>query len=154
MKGVKHLVECQCILPQSRKMKNPPLHKFVVFSMIDDESDTTVSKFAQCDNCGIIHEVYDICKSNIMHGKEDSRSIVSIDDIKLFMNPNISSVLENYNCDLATWEHAQFIMSHKKWGEFICLTREETGGVATGKILRFDSDNNFKIEPYESNVSF
>ena len=46
MNGIKHLIECQCILPQFKKRENPPYHKFVVFSIIDDV-DEVLEKFAQ-----------------------------------------------------------------------------------------------------------
>ena len=69
MKGLKHLIECHCVLPQFRKRENPPYHKFVVFSLIDD-SDTAIPKHARCNNCGVIHNVIDICKSEILPGQE------------------------------------------------------------------------------------
>jgi len=150
IQGLKHLVECHCILPQMRKMDNPPFHKFIVFSIID-ESDTVIPKYAQCDNCGIIHKIFDICKSEIISKKEDSNSIVCIDDIRLFMDQNISNVLDNYNCDLATWEHAQFILAHKKWGEYITLSREKTDDMLTGKMLFFEGDKKYKIETFSMN---
>ena len=80
--GIKHLVSCHCVLPQFRKMKNPIFHKFVVFSKL--ENDNVVPKIAKCNNCGVLHKVIDICKSEFIHGHEDSvRSIVQVDYIKL-----------------------------------------------------------------------
>ena len=64
MQGFKHLVQCHCILPQYRKMKDPVFHKFVVFSTID-KKDNVEPKNVQCNNCGVIHKVFDICKSEI-----------------------------------------------------------------------------------------
>ena len=79
MNGINHLIECQCILPQYKKRNNPPFHRFVVFSIVDD-SDDVVEKFSQCNNCGIVHRVYDICKSEIASGHESLNSLPSKDD--------------------------------------------------------------------------
>ena len=81
MKGVKHLVQCHCILPQYKNAKDPVFHKFTVFSVIDD-SDTVVSKYAECNNCGAAHKVYDICKSEIVVGKDEVRSYLKISDFQ------------------------------------------------------------------------
>jgi hypothetical protein len=61
-KGVKHLVRCRCILPQFKDKPNPPAHQFAVFSVLDDQDVLKVG-FAQCNNCGIVHKVTDICLS-------------------------------------------------------------------------------------------
>lgn len=147
MQGLKHLIQCHCILPQLRKADNPPFHKFITFSVIDD-SDTVLPKHAQCDNCGIIHRVFDICKSEIISKKEESNSIIEIADIKMFLDQNVVSVLENYGCDVATWEHAQFILSYEKWGEHITLTREYVDGKTTGKLLMFEGNKKYKVETF------
>ena len=36
MAGIKHLIECHCMLPQYRNKKDRQYHKFVVFSIIDN----------------------------------------------------------------------------------------------------------------------
>ena len=83
MTGQQHLIQCHCVLPQYRGRKDPVYHKFTVFSIID-ESDTVVPKFVQCNNCGVIHKVYDICKSEIITGKDEMRNTAKIDDFKFF----------------------------------------------------------------------
>lgn len=147
MKGQKHLIECHCILPQFKNSRNPVYHKFTVFSIIDD-SDTIVPKIVNCNNCGVSHKVIDICKSVINTGREDSRSTRTIDDISISMQDDLKKVLTSYSCDLATWEHAEFIVENSKWGEFIVLSRESTDEGVEGKVLRFESENRYKIEPF------
>ena len=79
--GVKHVVECRCVLPQYKKTSNPVYHKFVVFSIL--EKDKTKVSFIQCNNCGIVHKIIDLCKSEILNGKEQLSSLETIEDIKI-----------------------------------------------------------------------
>ena len=80
--GVKHLVQCRCVLPQFKHAHKPIQHQFVVFSVINDEGNVE-SKFAQCPNCGLIHKVVDVNNSEIMHGRENMGALITIDDVKL-----------------------------------------------------------------------
>ena len=75
-KGTKHLIQCHCLLPQYRNKPDPVFHKFPVFSVID-ESDTVILKYAECNNCGAAHKVYDICKSEILTGRDEARGCLS-----------------------------------------------------------------------------
>jgi len=134
-------------LPQYRRAANTVYHKFVVFSEIDD-SDTVVAKFAQCNNCGIIHKVYDICKSEIITHKEDLKSIKSIDDLSLTLPADVVRVLESYQCDLPAWEHAEFILNNGKWGSIITLTRDEADDEITGKALQIEGRSKISIVTY------
>lgn len=147
MRGQKHLIKCRCVLPQFKDLSNPPQHQFVVFSQIDD-NDNVVVKFSQCNNCGLIHKIIDMCNSEIISGKENMSSIITLDDIKLSMPSSLSSILERNNCDISTWEQAQFILENKQWGNFITLTQEEESGIRQGKYLRIMSETFFKIETF------
>lgn len=147
MQGVKHLIQCHCVLPQFKNSKEPVFHKFVVFSLIDD-SDTVQPKFAQCNNCGVIHKVVDICKSELT-SREDSVSISKIEDIKFSLSNELTRVLDSYQCDLATWEQAEWIYLNKLWDQWIILTREEDdAGELHGKRLLFTEDGRFRIEAF------
>ena len=147
MQGLKHLIQCHCILPQFKGEVDPVFHKFVVFSIIDD-SDTVQPKFAQCNNCGIIHKVTDICKSELT-SREEAKSIPSIDDIKFSLNSDLVRVLESYQCDLATWEQAEWIYLSKQWDQWILLSRDEDEeGEIHGKRLTFTDDGRFRIEAF------
>lgn len=128
------------------KGKNPPIfHSFIVFSIILDDS-SVVEKFSQCNNCGIIHRVYDICKSELLK-KEQHISVQTITDIGLSLPSELSNILVTYKCDIATWEHVQFIFENEKWGESIVVAREIENGVTNGKRLVIDGSKKFKIEP-------
>ena len=147
MRGIKHTIECNCILPQYKHKSPTVFHKFVVFSVLN-KKDEIIEDYAQCNNCGIIHKIIDICKSKILTGQESISSTISIDDIKLMIPTDLSSVLESYSCDLPNWQHAHFIYSNQLWGERIILTRELLEEEARGKILLFEAHNKFKIEPF------
>lgn len=145
-KGIKHNIQCLCVLPQFRNRANPPNHEFVVFSVLD-ESDTIEEKYSQCNNCGVIHRVIDLCKSEIATNRAEI-SILSKKDICLMLPSPVVNVLENYDCDLPTWEHALFITSEKKWEDFVVLEKNAIDDGFEGKLLRFKEDNKYTIEPF------
>lgn len=145
--GIKHLVSCHCILPQYRNSKDPVFHKFVVFSIID-ESDTVVPKFTSCNNCGATHKVIDICKSEIMMGREDIATQVTKEDLKYSLPVSLYELLDSYNCPVADYEHAEFIINNSMWGSFIVLKREELEDYIQGKLVKFVSHDKFKVESF------
>ena len=147
MHGIKHLIECHCILPQYRFRKDPIFHRFIVFSIIDD-GDTVVPKFAQCNNCGAVHNVIDICKSEIFPGKDEIKSLRTIDDIKLSLPNDIVDLLNSYSCPLPTWEQTEFIFQEQDWGAEIVLIREELDEIVTGKLLKIENGTAFKVESF------
>ena len=147
MEGIKHILECHCVLPHLRRRPNPTYHQFVVFSEIDD-GDTVVPKYVQCDNCGVIHKVFDICKSEIISGKDELNTVSTIEDLKLMLPDDVSRVLESYVCDLATWENVHFILSNNKWGQHVVLTRDFVNDEEQGKVLRFEGPRQIKIESF------
>lgn len=144
----KHLIQCHCILPQFRKLNNPVFHKFIVFSII--ENDTVVPKYVQCNNCNAVHKVYDICKSEMVPGKDELRSVTTIDEIRTFIPEDLRRLLDSYKCDLPVWEHIKFSLEEKTWGEKIILTRESLNGEITGKILTIVASDRFSLESYIS----
>lgn len=147
MEGIKHLLECHCILPQYRYAKNPIYHKFVAFSIID-ESDTLIPKFVTCNNCGVVHKIFDVCKSEIVSGRDDLLSETKKDDIKYSIPSDLREILESYSCDIATYENVKFILEQKKWGSHMILTRETVDDDVTGKMLVFENHDKFKIETF------
>jgi hypothetical protein len=144
MQGIKHLISCRCTLPQYKDAAI--FHKFIVFSVVDD-TDNVVPKMAQCNNCGVIHKVIDLCKSDILNGNESAVTLPSIDDIKICLPERLISILEKYNAiELATWEATKFIVDNQRWGDFIVLATEIIDGSKTIKILRILGNNLFNIE--------
>ena len=149
--GQKHLVKCRCVLPQFKNLQNPPAHKFVVFSIVKDDGDVVI-KYSQCNNCGVIHRVTNVCTSEIVTGKEHMASIVQIEDIKNSLHQNFVNVLEGNSAELPTWEAVQFIVENKKWGEFVVLVTETEGEEITGKYIRILGETMCKVETFTRNM--
>ena len=147
MRGVKQLIQCHCMLPQFRHMKNPVFHKFTVFSVIDD-SDTVVEKFSICNNCAALHSVVGICKSEIVVGADDRNITRTIEDVRLGISENLSSVLETYNCDISTWENVEFIIDNELWGEDVVISRESIDDITHVKILNILSETRLKVNSH------
>ncbi len=148
--GLKHLITCKCILQQFKNLKNPPFHQFVVFSILND--DKMQLKFAQCNNCGIIHKITDVCTSEIVN-KEYLSSLKLLDDIKCCIPEKLLSVLEKYNIEFPIWENIQFNIENELWGEPIILLNDKIDGVLQTKYLILLGKNLFKIDDQINEVS-
>lgn len=144
--GQKHLVKCRCCLPQFKSLENPPAHQFPVFSVI--EGDSFKQSYAQCNNCGVIHKVVDICVSEIQVGKEHMNSLIKLEDLKHSVHPNFSAILENNNADLPTWQALAFIVDNKRWGDFVVLSKDTEGDEIHGKYIRILGESLCKVESF------
>ncbi len=151
--GVKHLVPCHCILPQFRNRKEPLFHRFVVFSVID-VGDNVVPKNVQCDNCGVLHRITEIGRSEIAVGSEESKAVRTIDDIAVGLPSKLLTVLRAYSVPISTWEECEFVLDECDWDRAIVLTKESTGAITRGKILRIKSPDRFSIEQFETTSEF
>ena len=143
LEGIRHLIECHCVLPQYRNANPPVYHKFVVFSVADD--DVIQKKLSQCNNCGILHKIIDFCKSEIAHGLEEGNSLRTIEDIKLGIPEKLSTFLTQQNVDISLWEYVEFILDNKQEKEII-LKKEQKDEVTQLKILHIKEDGTFKIK--------
>jgi len=141
-------VQCHCVLPQYKNRKDAVFHQFVVFSIMDEESDTVVTKFAACNNCGAAHKVIDICKSEIITGKDEVPTQMTTEDFKFSLSSDLYDLLNSYSREVADFEHAQFILENEKWEDYIILTREEIDDSLQGKLVRFKASDRFKVESY------
>lgn len=123
---------------------------FTVFSIINDDDTVNVS-YAQCNNCGVIHKIVDICKSEIMSGKEDMPTLMTVDDYKASLPEKLVDILSKNNADLASWEAANFIYENKRWGEFVVMTIESDNGTQQGKYVQILGDSLFKVNVFTRN---
>lgn len=142
-------MSCRCFLPQFKSRKDPPSHKFLVFSVADD--DVVIPKIVQCNNCGAVHRVTGICESKLL-GKDSSDSIVSIQDVSASLPKNLVDILERHSCPLPAWEKALFILEEQRWGDYVVLASEDDGGSKTIKYVRIMSPTFFKIDQHERQV--
>lgn len=143
--GVKHLVPCLCVLPQLSKLKKPPTHEFDVFSMLDDESGDFDVTFVQCDNCGVVHKVIDVCTSAIIRGRDESKSVVTLADVQGSVPAELAAQLTKHAVSLATWQQVAWIVETMKWGSTVVLTSEYIENARQGKVMVILGETLFKI---------
>lgn len=151
--GICHLLECTCILPQYLNSQKPVFHKFRAFSIVN-ENDEVQPTFVQCNNCGIVHKVVDICKSQIIHGKEELANVVTIRDIQVGFPQRLAEVMNDYKCEIHVWEHAKFILDNERWGAHVVLKSEEMDGKKLGKFLVINSPDKFGVSTFEETVEY
>jgi hypothetical protein len=146
MPGIKHLVECHCYLAIFKTSDGfVTNHKFPVYSKLD-ESGKVVEKFVKCNNCDTLHRVFDICRSDIVGGKDQSEVTISIEDISMMLPDRISNVLSKAECDIATWEHVLDIVDEERWGEISVIKRDILGEKQQVKFIEILSENKIKIK--------
>lgn len=149
---IRHTVQCRCILSQFQASADVNLHSFIVFSVMDEDKNL-IPKFAKCNNCGIIHKIVDVNRSEILK-KEESAAILEIEDIKPSIPDVVCSILEKCDVDLPTWEHVKWIYDEQKWGSFVVLTKEYEGTEIHGKILKILGTTLYKLDTYSRETSF
>ena len=146
MPGIKHLIECHCVLAIYRTgEKEPQNHKFVVYSKTDD-NQKIIPRLVKCNNCQTLHNVYDYCKSEIKVGKDQSEVLLTIDDLSLMLPPRLSNMLLKSDADRSNWEHILDIIEEKRWGESVVLKRDIIGEKEHLKVITVLGEEKFKIE--------
>jgi hypothetical protein len=122
-------------------------HKFVVFSEVDD-SDTVVASNVQCNNCGTVHKIYDICKSEISAGKDESAAVEKKEDVALSLPKQLVELMETYSLEICDYQMARHIIENKSWNTTIVLSFESEGEKSSGKILKFLAEDRFRVESF------
>ncbi len=147
-----HLVECDCVLPQFAVVKPTVWHKFVVFTVINDETGEVVPHFVQCENCKAIHKVVDIGHPTIRVNKEESTLVPSIEEIEGQLSPNFQGLLKRYAPPLYVWQTVLYVVQNKLWGTPVVLSKEASSddpNMITGKMMVILSETMYKMETYE-----
>ena len=144
MSGTKHLIECHCFLKIFNKSEKQINHKFPVYSKLDNDGNV-IKRLVKCNNCEALHQVYDICKSELKPGKEDIETVLSKEDIILMLPDKIANVLIKNNADISDFEHALDIIENKEWESFIVIKRSIVDEDEQVKILQIMSDEKIKI---------
>ena len=144
MAGVKHLIECHCVLAIYRKNEKFINHKFPVYSKIDEKGNI-IEKLVKCNNCEAVHLVKEYCKSEIVPGKDQTEITIGKDDIMYMLPQRAVDFLEKIEADLATWEQVLDVIDEKRWGEDIVVKRDIVGEDQHVKVLRFISEERFKV---------
>ena len=145
MPGIKHLIECHCVLRIFNHDDQVYNHKFPVYSKLDD-TGKIIPKLSKCNNCQSLHYVHDYCTSDLRGGKDESMITLSIDDIALSLPDKLVNTLVKVDSDISTWEHCLDIIEEKRWGEHVVLSRDIINENEHVKILLINNENQFKIE--------
>tara|TARA_B100000035_G_scaffold311668_1_gene321637 strand:- start:1401 stop:1787 length:387 start_codon:yes stop_codon:yes gene_type:complete len=120
-----------------------------VFSQVDENGEVK-EKYIACNNCGIIHRVYEVFKSEVKWGQEDVKSLIaSKDDIKFNLEAQgfekIISLLEKSDLDISDWEMAEHLLENNTSGHIV-LERKESDNNVVLKVLNINEDNSFKLK--------
>ena len=149
MKYLKHLIECQCILPQYKKQDNIVFHKFPVFTLFKDNDNQDFSqpieKYVKCNNCDAVHRVYDICKSELLKNSDDYVDLVTnFEDLKYSIPPDLLDVLNKNKMDIADYEMCVYLIDNKG-NDKIILSKKNIDNKAVCKFLIF-TDGRFTVK--------
>ena len=145
MLGQRHLVECHCVLPIYKNKKPTVYHKFVVYSKIDDNTGKVIPKYVNCNNCGITHCVFELCRSDIIVGKEEINSVRKIEDFKISLDAKIYNLLQEYFCNIDVYEEVEEIFEKEIFPRTVVLKREIIDEKHSVKILEIKNNTSFKI---------
>ena len=145
---IRHLVECQCVLKIYENRSKAIYHKFPVFSKITD--DNIEEKYVECNNCGAIHKIIDVCQSDILWGKDGLLGLVNkIEDIKFNLDNSgneklVELLTSNKIEDISVWEFVEFLIENEEEGQVV-LDKNEIEDRIVSKIL-YINKKGFKIK--------
>jgi len=145
MPGIKHLIECHCVLKIYEKNTKIINHKFPVYSKLN-KHNLIIPKLAKCNNCEALHYIYDICKSELRPGGDQTIVTLDIDDITIALPDKLVTLLKKYQCDMATWEHVLDIIENNLKNQHIVLKRDIIDEKQQLKILFIINENKFRVE--------
>lgn len=148
LESIKHLITCNCILKQFELIEPPIFHKFIVFSIINQDGSIRPS-YAKCNNCQGIHKITEVGVSEKLK-RETAPAIPDIEEIKTTLPEKLVELLSRYNIDLPTWQEIKFVYEEEKWGKPIVLYREEDSGELVGKYLIIAGKTLWKIDSFST----
>jgi len=144
---IKHIIECNCILPQYKNISPPVFHKFIVFSELNKDGLVKPS-LVSCNNCNVTHKILESGTSEIIK-KEGSNLVPTISDIETNLPGWLVALLKQHDCPLPTWQEAQFVIENEQWGKILVLSREPDQGNAERYITKYIiliGENLYKIK--------
>lgn len=150
MNYLKHLIECQCILPIYKNNTRPIFHKFPVFSLFEDnvgnnDFSRAIEKYVKCNNCDCVHRVYDICKSELLKNSDAYVDLVTtLDDLKYSLPSDVIDILSKNQMDIADYEMASHLLKYKL-NDKIILNKKSIKSDIVCKFLIFE-DGKFYIK--------
>lgn len=128
-------------------MESPPFHKFPVFSIVEDD-DRVKPKLAQCPNCGAVHKVTDVTRSEIVNGRDDLTSVITKGEIARQLPEGLAAVLDANECDMSIWENVKFIIDNAQWGSIVVLRSESVDGLRCGKYVKILGEKLYRVDEF------
>lgn len=144
MPGVKHLINCHCILAIFKNNQKIINHRFPVYSKVD-ETGKPFEKIVKCNNCDTLHLIKGICQSEILPGKDQTQVVMTKEEIGFMLSEKINNILNKVDADISTWEHVLDIVEEKRWGECVVIKRDIIDEKQQIKIVQFISEDKIKI---------
>jgi hypothetical protein len=120
-------------------------HKFPVYSKFNIKNGNVISKYINCNNCGITHQVYELCRSKIVVGKEETNAVRSINDISLNIDTKIIKILNEYACQVDVYEEIEDILENKIFPSSVIIKREVIDENNIVKVLTINEKDYYKI---------
>lgn len=145
MPGIKHLIECHCFLTIYKKGQNMFNHRFPVYSKIDEQG-RIIPKLVKCNNCEAAHFVTKIGRSELRPGKDQTDTVLKIEDFKHDLPSKIFNYLIENNCNISDFEHVKDIIEERRWGENVIIRRDIVDEKQQIKYIVINSKNNFQIK--------
>lgn len=146
----KHLVECNCVLPQFKHSDPPVWHHFVVFSEID-ETGAVIPSFAQCNNCGVVHKVTEVGLSSTLR-RDNLPSLPTLDEVRNTLPEKLQKELGGYELDLATYQELAFVFRHQLWGKVIILQKEQVEEFLVGKMIQIIGSSIWRFQTFQEEM--
>lgn len=133
-------------MPQFRQMKDPPFHKFIAFSELD-ETQNLVPSLAQCPNCGVVHKIKEVGLSDILR-KEDAPTLLTVDEIKSNLPEKLIQVLAKYELELHQWMEFKWILDNEDWGRHVVISKELLDGEISGKFIQVIGKDLYRVDSF------
>lgn len=139
-----HTLECQCILPIYNKVEKPVYHSFVVFSTFVD--DSLEEKYVECNNCGVVHQVLNVNKSNIISDVTKYKSlVVSKEDLSYNLPSKYLDFLTKKNIEeVYIWEKINFLLENDI-SEKVLFNRSQIDNYTVCEFIEVIDKDKFKI---------
>tara|TARA_Y100000592_G_C5377288_1_gene271613 strand:- start:373 stop:843 length:471 start_codon:yes stop_codon:yes gene_type:complete len=142
---INHLIDCHCILKIYQNIEKHVYHKFIVFSELED--DNFKKKYVECNNCGSIHEVTNINKSNIMSDSTKYKALVTSKEDLHFNLPEkyVSFLVKNKVQETYIWENINYLLENNLEGSII-YNKESIDGNVICNFININNKGNFSIK--------
>ena len=120
-------------------------HRFPVYSKIDEQG-RIIPKLVKCNNCEAAHFVTKIGRSELRPGKDQTDTVLKIEDFKHDLPSKIFNYLIENNCNISDFEHVKDIIEERRWGENVIIRRDIVDEKQQIKYIVINSKNNFQIK--------